>query len=177
MVRFPVLALAAMIISAKPSDESCPAEEDWPSDSGCSDVATSLPGGCGCGSSALSRGQPTAADNSRPSETAVLTSAQSSKLAARLIWIPAGQFVMGHNNRSISPSTFSMDGEGPARHVRVDGFWIAETEVSNVQWEEFAAATGYVTESESFGWSFVFEGQLTSEANAASSQSVHATPW
>jgi len=25
--------------------------------------------------------------------------------------------------------------------------------------------TGYVSESEAFGWSFVFEGQLTPEAN------------
>jgi len=42
---------------------------------------------------------------------------------------------------------------------------MGQTEVSNAQWADFAMDTGYVSESEAFGWSFVFEGQLTPEAN------------
>ena len=34
------------------------------------------------------------------------------------------------------------------------------TEVTNGQFAEFADATGYETDAEKFGWSFVFEGLL-----------------
>lgn len=84
---------------------------------------------------------------------------------------------MGHNNRSVSPETFIVDGEGPARRVRVSNFWLGETEVSNAQWATFAASTGHVSDSEKFGWSFVFEGQLTAAANEAATQVVQAAPW
>jgi len=70
-----------------------------------------------------------------------------------------------------------VDGEGPARRVRVGSFALGETEVSNAHWAAFANATGYLTESERFGWSFVFERELTPEADAAATQSVQAAPW
>ena len=95
----------------------------------------------------------------------------------RLIWVPGGEFVMGHDNRSLSPSTFDADGEGPSRRVAVDGFWMAETEVSNAQFAAFAAATGHVTDSERFNWSFVFERELTPAADAKATQAVQSTPW
>jgi formylglycine-generating enzyme required for sulfatase activity len=47
----------------------------------------------------------------------------------------------------------------------VDGFWIGLTAVSNSQFAAFVSATRHVTDSEAFGWSFVFEAQLTDEAN------------
>ena len=84
---------------------------------------------------------------------------------------------MGHNNRSVSPSTCVVDGEGPARRVSVSSFWMGETEVSNRQWHAFATGTGYQSESETFGWSIVFERELTPEANAAATSAVHAAPW
>ena len=96
---------------------------------------------------------------------------------AELLWIPGGEFVMGHNDASVSPSTFAVDGEGPARRVAVSGVWMGQTEVSNAQWAAFAEATGYKSESERFGWSFVFERELTPEANASATQSVQAAPW
>ena len=71
---------------------------------------------------------------------------------AELLWIPGGEFVMGHNDESVSPSTFTVDGEGPARRVAVSGVWMGQTEVSNAQWAAFAEATGYKSESEKFGW-------------------------
>ena len=72
---------------------------------------------------------------------------------AELLRIPGGEFVMGHNDASVSPSTFAVDGEGPARRVAVSGVWMGQTEVSNAQWAAFAEATGYKSESERFGWS------------------------
>src|SRR5262249_23606565 len=38
--------------------------------------------------------------------------------------------------------------EKPAHRVRVDGFWMDETEVTNAQFRAFVAATGYVTTAE-----------------------------
>ena len=101
----------------------------------------------------------------------------SAGAAAELLWIPGGEFVMGHNDASVSPSTFAVDGEGPARRVVVSGVWMGQTEVSNAQWAAFAEATGYKSESERFGWSFVFERELTPAANASATQSVQAAPW
>uniref|UniRef100_A0A7S4C2B5 Sulfatase-modifying factor enzyme-like domain-containing protein n=1 Tax=Chrysotila carterae TaxID=13221 RepID=A0A7S4C2B5_CHRCT len=97
--------------------------------------------------------------------------------APRLIWVSGGEFFMGHNNRSVSPSTFVVDGEGPRRRVRLRSFWLEETEVSNRHWAAFVAATGFESESERFGWSFVFEKQLTPEANRKADSAVQAVPW
>ena len=145
---------------------------------------------CGCGAGTLSRkstpeqdaftavedsGQQPTAERAVP--TRALAADRAVLSAPRLIWVEGGDFVMGHNNKSVSPSTFFADGEGPSRRVRLDGFWLGETEVSNAQWSEFAAATGHVSDSERFGWSFVFQGQLTPEADAASTQAVHNAPW
>ncbi len=48
------------------------------------------------------------------------------------------------------------DGEGPIRTARLNPFRIATTTVTNAQFAAFVEATGYVTEAERFGWSFVF---------------------
>ncbi len=57
-----------------------------------------------------------------------------------MVWIPAGEFTMGSD---AGPPT-----ERPAHRVRVDGFFIDETEVTNARFREFADATGYVTTAE-----------------------------
>jgi formylglycine-generating enzyme required for sulfatase activity len=38
--------------------------------------------------------------------------------------------------------------ERPAHRVRVDGFWMDETDVTNAQFRAFVEATGYVTTAE-----------------------------
>ncbi|HEY8506279.1 MAG TPA: formylglycine-generating enzyme family protein [Gemmataceae bacterium] len=59
-----------------------------------------------------------------------------------MVWVPGGEFVMGtagdtpHRN------------EQPAHTVRLDGFWMDETEVTNAQFRAFVEATGYVTTAE-----------------------------
>ncbi|MEM8738353.1 MAG: formylglycine-generating enzyme family protein [Planctomycetota bacterium] len=59
-----------------------------------------------------------------------------------MVWVPGGEFVMG----SDLPNTWS--NEHPAHRVRVDGFWMDETEVTNAQFAAFVDATGYVTLAE-----------------------------
>lgn len=48
------------------------------------------------------------------------------------------------------------DGEGPLRRKKIKPFRISATAVTNAEFSEFIADTGYVTEAEEIGWSFVF---------------------
>jgi formylglycine-generating enzyme len=67
-----------------------------------------------------------------------------------MVWIPGGEFSMG------AAATQGMNDVGmqatvdsrPVHRVRVDGFWMDATEVTNAQFAEFVSATGYVTVSE-----------------------------
>ncbi len=71
--------------------------------------------------------------------------------------ISGGSFLMG-NERDYG---FPADGEGPVHEVMLAPFWMDATTVTNEQFNDFVNATGYKTESERFGWSFVFYGHLT----------------
>ncbi len=51
---------------------------------------------------------------------------------------------------------FPADGEGPVREVTISPFAIDRCSVTNAEYAEFVEETGYVTEAERFGWSFVF---------------------
>ena len=57
-----------------------------------------------------------------------------------MVFVPAASFAMG------SDSTFPE--EGPATQQSVAGFWMDRTEVTNAQFAEFVAATGYRTLAE-----------------------------
>ncbi len=59
-----------------------------------------------------------------------------------MVWIASGEFTMGTDAELGWPE------EKPAHRVRVDGFWIDETEVTNSRFREFVEATGYVTTAE-----------------------------
>lgn len=63
------------------------------------------------------------------------------------------------------------------RRVKISTFDLEKTEVSNAQFEAFVNATGFVTESESFGWSFVFEHMISEKIKAGIKQQVAAVPW
>jgi len=56
--------------------------------------------------------------------------------------------------------TWQADGEGPVRETVLSPFWIDETAVTNAMFAEFVAATGYVTDAERYGSSFVHYSQL-----------------
>jgi sulfatase modifying factor 1 len=59
-----------------------------------------------------------------------------------MVWVPAGQFTMGTDDAK------SMPNERPAHPVKLDGFWIDATDVTNSQFGKFVAATGYQTTAE-----------------------------
>lgn len=67
------------------------------------------------------------------------------------VQIPAGRTLVGTARVQIKD-----DGEGPLRRVPVKAFKMGATTVTNGQFETFVNKTGYVTEAEQFGWSFVF---------------------
>ncbi len=48
-----------------------------------------------------------------------------------MVWIPGGNFQMG------APQAGEYPREYPAHMVRVDGFWMDETQVTNRQFEQF----------------------------------------
>uniref|UniRef100_A0A8B9S8W6 Formylglycine-generating enzyme n=1 Tax=Apteryx owenii TaxID=8824 RepID=A0A8B9S8W6_APTOW len=95
-----------------------------------------------------------------------------SALLERMVAIPGGVFTMGTDEPEIQ-----QDGEWPARRVHVNSFYMDQYEVSNEDFEIFVNSTGYVTEAEKFGDSFVFEGMLSEEVKAEIHQAVAAAPW
>jgi len=67
-----------------------------------------------------------------------------------MVWIPGGEFSMGCSDPRKIPygGGDPMPDARPIHRVRVDGFWMDATEVTNSQFEAFVAATGYVTVAE-----------------------------
>lgn len=59
-----------------------------------------------------------------------------------MLWIPGGEFIMG------SDDPLAHEDEGPRHKVRLSGFWMDQTEVTNAQFAKFVEATNYVTTAE-----------------------------
>ena len=59
-----------------------------------------------------------------------------------MVWIPGGEFTMGSDLPDARPV------ERPAHRVRVAGFWMDATEVTNAGFHRFVQATGHVTTAE-----------------------------
>jgi formylglycine-generating enzyme len=97
--------------------------------------------------------------------------AGSQPLPATMRVLSGGTFLMGEDGREANPG----DGEGPVREVTVGAFMIDAHAVSNARFAAFARATGYVTDAERFGWSFVFAGHLG--ADAGPTRALAAAPW
>lgn len=73
-------------------------------------------------------------------------------VASDLVYLDGETFRMGTDD----PKGFLQDGEGPVRPVTVSPLRMGRYAVTNRQFASFVDATGYVTEAERFGWSFVF---------------------
>ena len=86
--------------------------------------------------------------------------------------IPSGSFLMGTETRNGFPA----DGEGPVREVYTDAYYIDKTHVTNADFAAFAEETGYKTEAEHFGWSFVFY-QFLPKRKVRAAQRVQEAPW
>ena len=64
---------------------------------------------------------------------------------------------------------------GPVREISLDSFWMDAAAVANAAFAAFIEATGYATEAERFGWSFVFAGLLPDDFPPT--QAVVEAPW
>jgi formylglycine-generating enzyme len=107
-----------------------------------------------------------------PSIAAVAIEASSTPIPRRWSPLISGAFVMGSDDRR-----FPEDGEGPPRPVMLSPFAIACHAVSNLQFGDFVRATGYTTDAERYGWSFVFAGQLAENIRADIRSRAVETPW
>ena len=73
---------------------------------------------------------------------------------------------------------FPLDGEGPVREVTIDPFLIDRHPVTNDLFRQFVDATGYKTEAEVFGWSFVFWAHIPESRFAdLVEDTVAGAPW
>lgn len=90
----------------------------------------------------------------------------------KMFKIDAGTYFVGTNNPVIVA-----DGEGPKRKVILDSFYIDKFEVSNEEFATFVKNTGYVTEAENFGDSFVFENLLSRDMKSKINKTVTQAPW
>ena len=101
-----------------------------------------------------------------------VTPAARRQLGADFAQIPAGSFRMG-----TSDTRFPGDAEGPIREVAVDAFELSRHPVTIAQFEAFISATGYVTDAERFGWSFVFHHFVSGTTKTSVRQAVKGSEW
>src|SRR5260370_19826922 len=81
----------------------------------------------------------------------VATSSPATKPAPEgMVWIPGGEFSMGSrlNGGPSSGMVMASNDAEPVHRVRVDGFWMDATTVTNERFKKFVKATGYVTIAE-----------------------------
>lgn len=90
-----------------------------------------------------------------------------------MVELSGGEFLMGTTDLD----GFIEDGEGPVRKVQLKPFLIDKYTVSNAQFKEFVTATGYQTDAEKYGWSFVFHLLASDATKNHVQQVVQQTPW
>jgi formylglycine-generating enzyme len=74
------------------------------------------------------------------------------KTNGEMVLIPGGTFYMGDSFNE----GFPQDGETPVKEVEVSPFHMDTFAVTNKDFSAFVKDTDYITESEKYGWSFVF---------------------
>src|SRR6266480_7246733 len=81
--------------------------------------------------------QPTMANKNQP----------PGKAPEGMAWVPGGEFSMGTavNGAGSHEMPMASNDSGPIHRVRLDGFWMDATAVTNEQFEKFVKATGYIT--------------------------------
>ena len=88
-----------------------------------------------------------------------------------MVKLVGGMFTMGNH-----PSLPHGRDELVAQLVEVRSLWIDVTAVTNEAFRKFRKDTGYKTEAEKFGWSFVLEPFATEQARATAQQAVKDAP-
>ena len=93
--------------------------------------------------------------------------------AGEMVALAGGPFRMGTDD----PDGFPADGEGPVHRVTLRPFRIDVTAVTNRQFAAFVDDTGYETDAERFGWSYVFAGHLPKKALRKARGRAASAPW
>ncbi len=108
------------------------------------------------------------ADKSNDNKTTLPTRVGEKRKSDR-VRLSGGSFIMGTSDK-ILPD----DGERPERNSKVGAFEVDVETVTNARFAEFVNSTGYKTEAEDFGWSFVFHHFVE---NPEAHEAVQGTPW
>ncbi|KNG94329.1 formylglycine-generating enzyme family protein [Pseudaestuariivita atlantica] len=103
----------------------------------------------------------------RPGATPV---AEAGSYPDAIVDIPGGAGLIG-----TSAPHLHEDGEGPLRKTRIRPFRMGATVVTNAAFARFVAATGFVTETERWGWSFVFHADVP--PGTGPTDAVPEAPW
>jgi formylglycine-generating enzyme required for sulfatase activity len=90
---------------------------------------------------------------------------------AACVTLAGGSFLMGDDRGEGHPA----DREGPARPVTVAPFAIGTAAVTNAEFGDFVADTGYETDAERIGWSFVVDAFVADGAHVRGS--AGGAPW
>lgn len=94
------------------------------------------------------------------------------KMLESMILIKSQNFTIGTDKPEIIT-----DGESPSRTVFLDDYFIDKYEISNLEFKKFVEKTGYKTEAEIFGDSFVFQLFLSETTLKSITQAVKDAPW
>lgn len=104
-----------------------------------------------------------------PAASGRASDAARQRLRSQAVTIPGGRAEIG-TDQPVLPA----DGEGPRRFQRIRPFALGATTVTNADFAAFVDATGYVTDAERYGWTFVFYAHVVGvEATAG----VVGTEW
>lgn len=91
----------------------------------------------------------------------------------KMIYIPEGDYEIGTDENIGS----FYDLEGPRTKVHLNAFYIDKTSVTNEEFMEFVKETGYITDAERYGWSYVFHYFLSEEIKEKSKQVAGLDWW
>ncbi|MGG1573235.1 formylglycine-generating enzyme family protein [Fictibacillus sp. NRS-1165] len=127
---------------------------------------------CAAGRREIESNLPGISKKDKPS-LPVSDSLEKSHAKTHMVHLSGGDFLMG----SEDDEGFTADGEGPVRRVKLRPFYIDPYAVSNKHFARFIEDTGYITEAEHFGWSFVFHMFVSPAVARTVTQVPRDTPW
>jgi len=109
-----------------------------------------------------------------PASSSFEPEASRTDFSSGMVPLPGGSFLMGTDN----PDGFPADGEGPVRSIELSPFHIDSHPVTNALFRQFVEATGYRTDAENFGWSFVFWAHIPKTGfRELVTNTVLGAPW
>lgn len=136
-------------------------------------ATSAKPACCSAGRTSIPQLNPEgAAPPANASQKQTAESARSLDVSAWPV-IPEGTYILGTDGKEGFPA----DAEGPARPVIIKAFRISPYAVTNAEFAAFVDDTGYISEAERFGWSYVFHLLLPDPSKVTIAGSPPQTPW